>query len=177
MKRSPSFMASVITLLVVWSGSVSAGGSVSFLLPSGVQVEIVEMPFQRASFTVSGCDDRGTACLINGRVPFGTDLELPKTFVRRISVSYQGHAYSLDSSNMYNAWGSRGLVAKGGIRYFGGKCFDTRNCQFRGVFSDAAGTFVAEWKVVDGVSIRTVLTNSSDVVDLFLKHIDPPEYE
>lgn len=177
MKRSPSFLASVTTLLVFWSGSVSAGGSVSFLLPSGVEVEIVEMPFQRASFTVSDCDDHSAACLINGHVPFGTDLGLPKTFVRRIRVSYQGHAYSLDSSNMYDAWGSRGLVAKGGIRYFGGVCVDTRNCQFRGVFSDAAGTFVAEWKVVDGVSIRTVLTNSSDVVDLFLKHIDPPEYE
>jgi hypothetical protein len=78
---------------------------------------------------------------------------------------------------MYNAWGVRDLVEKGGIRYFGGMCVDINNCQFRGLFSDAAGSFVAEWKVVGGESIRTVLTNSSDVIDLFLKHIDPPEYE
>lgn len=175
MRRNASFLAFLNTLLVVWCSSVSAGGSVSFLLPSGVEVEIVELPFHRDSFTVSGCDDHSAACLINGHMPFGTDLELPKTFVMGIRVSYQGHAYSLDSSNMYNAWGVRDRFEKVGIRYFGGTCVDTKNCQFRGLFSDGAGSFVAEWKVVDGESIRTVLTNSSDVIDLFLKHIDPPE--
>jgi hypothetical protein len=177
MKRKLSFLASVIALLGAWSSPALAGGSASFLLSSGVRIEIVEMPFQRESFAVLGCNNHSAACLINGHVPFGTDLELPKTFVRGITASYQGHVYSLDSSNMYDAWGGRDVEAKGDIRYFGGKCFDAIDCQFRGVFSDAAGTFVAEWKVVDGVSIRTVLTNSSDVVDLFLKHIDPPEYE
>lgn len=97
-----------------------------FLLPSGVEVEIVELPFHRDSFTVSGCDDHSAACLINGHMPFGTDLELPKTFVMGIRVSYQGHAYSLDSSNMYNAWGVRDRFEKVGIRYFGGTCVDTK---------------------------------------------------
>lgn len=99
------------------------------LLPSGVEVEIVEMPFQRASFTVSDCDDHSAACLINGHVPFGTDLGLPKTFVRRIRVSYQ---------DMPIHWIRRICMMLGvavaslqrGIRYFGGMCVDTETANF-----------------------------------------------
>jgi hypothetical protein len=78
---------------------------------------------------------------------------------------------------MYDAWGARPLEHPGAVRYFGGKCIDSANCQFRGLFSDAAGSFVAEWRVVNGISVRTVLTSSDDVVSLFMKKIDPPEYD
>lgn len=75
---------------------------------------------------------------------------------------------------MYDAWGNRPLEVKGAIRYFGGRCSDVKNCEFRGIFSDGVGTFVAEWRVVDGVPIRDVLTDSSDIIDLFMHNIDPP---
>ena len=78
---------------------------------------------------------------------------------------------------MYDAWGARPLEQEGVIRYFGGKCFDKENCQLRGVFSDGAGSFVAEWRIVNGHAARTVLTTSSDVVNLFKQHIDPPSFE
>jgi hypothetical protein len=176
MKLKQCYVILGIVQLIVWSSLSLADQTISFLLPSGVQVEIVEKPFQKSLFKITGCDGR-TTCLINGRVPFGIDVELPKTFVSKINISYRSSVYSLDSSDMYNAWGNRPLEVKEGIRYFGGKCFDAKNCQFRGLFSDAAGSFVAEWKIVDGVSIRTVLTDSNDVTGLFLKYIDPPEYE
>lgn len=170
--------------LLVWAvvsiflgvGQCMAGQQVAFTLPSGVRIEIVEAAFHKTSFSIFGCGANDPVCLINGQVPFGTDLELPKTYVRGITASYRGRSYSLDATNMYNAWGERPLAIKG-IRYFGGKCFDTKNCEFRGIFSDAAGSFVAEWRIVGGVSVRTVLTNSSDVVNLFIRHIDPPDYE
>ena len=44
--------------------------------------------------------------------------------------------------------------------------------QFRGLFSDAAGTFVAEWKIVNGSAARTVLTNSDDVVGVIMAGLD-----
>lgn len=159
----------------VYGGGAAFAGNVAFMLPSGVHVEIVEAPFVKTRFTVSGCDNNDEGCLINGHVPFGSDSRLPKTYVKSITVFYQGKSYSLDASNMYDAWGDRPLEMKG-VRYFGGRCFDTSNCQFRGLFSDAAGSFVAEWMVVNGVPVRTVLTNSSDVVNLFIQHIDPPEF-
>ena len=149
----------------------------TFTLPSGVQIKIVEKPFSKSLFKISSCGDYRPACRINGRAAFGAVDEIPKTFVSMISVLYQGHSYLLDSSGMYNAWGRRTFETKGGARYFGGWCYNANYCQFRGLFSDGGGSFAAEWQVVNGVSTRTVLTYSFDVVKLFMEYIDPPKYE
>lgn len=159
------------------SASALADTEAVFTLPSGVKVKIIEAPFKKKLFKVSGCTENSAICRINGHVPFGSALELPKTYVKSISVSYQGRSYFLNASDMYDAWGERPLEVKGAVRYFGGKCADVKNCQFRGLFSDAAGSFVAEWQIVNGLSNRTVLTDSNDVVNLFMQHIDPPEFE
>ena len=150
---------------------------VKFTLPSGVTVELDERTFVASQFKIDGCKENEPKCLINGNIPIGTAFGLPSTYIKSIKVSFKGKTYSLDSRDMYDAWGKRPLEVPGVVRYFGGKCFDSKNCQFRGLFSDAAGSFVAEWRVINGVSIRTVLTDSDDVVNLFMKDIDPPEYE
>ncbi|MDQ7074668.1 MAG: hypothetical protein Q9O24_05830 [Gammaproteobacteria bacterium] len=149
----------------------------NFILPSGVGVEIVEVDFQRNNFTVTGCLSGNDACLINGRIPYGVGFDFPKTYVEKITVSFKDCSYGLNVTDMYNAWGDRQLEYPGVIRYFGGKCFDNKNCKFRGVFSDASVSFVVEWFVVNGVETRTVMTSSSDVVNLFKKNIDPPEFD
>ena len=171
-------MKTVFALIfAVSSASAFADTEAAFTLPSGVIVKITEAPFQKKLFKVSGCTGGNAVCRINGRTPVGSALELRKTYVKRISVSYQGQSYFLNASDMYDAWGTRPLEVKGAVRYFGGKCSDAKNCQFRGLFSDAAGTFVAEWQIVNGLSNRTVLTDSNDIVNLFMQHIDPPEFE
>jgi len=157
--------------------TVRADTTAKLELPSGVEVRIVEAPFQAKNFKVQGCGEKATGCRINGRIPFGTAFGMPTTYVRRITASFKGRTHLLDSSQMYNAWGGRPLEVKGVIRYFGGKCDDEKNCRFRGLFSDAGGSFVAEWLVVDGMATRTVLTDSNDVVHFFMQNIDPPEFE
>jgi hypothetical protein len=164
-------------VVLTFAASVFADTRAVFTLPSGVRVKIVEAPFDKSRFKVEGCSDQDQMCRINGRIPFGTAFGLPETYVKSIMISSKGRSYSLNASDMYNAWGSRPLEHKGSIRYFGGKCNDLKNCQFRGVFSDAGGSFVAEWRVVNGMPIRTTLTDSNDVVTLFMKNIDPPEFE
>jgi len=153
-----------------------ADQSSTFVLPSGVEVTVVEAAFHADNFAVEGCSERSSTCRINGRIPYGVAFGLPKTYVKSIEVSFQGASYALDVADMYNAWGNRPLEYPGAVRYFGGKCFDEKNCQFRGLFSDAAGSFVAEWLIVDGYSTRSILTSNSDVVNLFTKNIDPPEF-
>ncbi len=167
-------IVATISLLPIYAG---ADTKVEFLLPSGVSVRIVESPFKTSDFKIDGCVEPNSLCLINGHFPYGFDLGLPNTYIKSIDVSYQGQSHSLDVSNMYNAWGSRPLEVKGVIRYFGGNCYDKDNCQFRGLFSDAAGSYVAEWRIINGVSHRTVLTGSGDIVNLFIQNIDPPIYE
>jgi hypothetical protein len=159
--------------LILLSGNALADAA--FTLPSGVHVSIVEAKFKKNDFHLSGCEDIDKPCLINGHVPFGPTDNLPKTYVKAITVSYLGHLYSLDVSDMYDAWGSCPLAVRGAVRYFGGSCSTVEICQFRGLFSDGASSYVAEWKIADGIPIRTVLSNSSDIVNLFMQNIDPPE--
>lgn len=163
--------------LLAFSGNSLAGQVAKFDLPSGIHVQIVENAFKRDHFRLSGCGSTDSGCLINGRIPFGSYSDVPATYVESITVSYQGHSYSLDGSDMYDAWGKRTLEHKGVIRYFGGQCADAKNCGFRGLFSDGASSFVAEWRIANGVATRTVLTDSSDVVQLFMKQIDPPDFD
>lgn len=167
----------IAVVLLVVSVSAIADDEARFTLPSGVNIKIVEAPFEKQLFKVTGCTEGSKTCLINGRVPVGTASSLPKTYVKSISVTYLGQSYSLDTTDMYDAWGRRPLEVKGVVRYFGGKCFDAKNCQLRGLFSDAAGSFVAEWRIVDGVPMRTVLSDSSDIVHLFMQNIDPPIFD
>lgn len=166
-----------VLLSLLFPSSVLADKTSTFALPSNVGVTIVESAFQEAKFDVEGCSTKSPMCRINGRIPYGVALGLPKTYVKSITISFQGASYALDVTDMYNAWGNRPLEYPGAVRYFGGRCFDKKNCQFRGLFSDAAGSFVGEWLIVDGVTIRAVLTSSNDVVSLFMKNIDPPEFD
>lgn len=167
----------VAVLSFFFSASALADKTSTFTLPSDVGVTIVESIFQESKFDIEGCSAKSPICRINGRTPHGVAFKLPKTYVKSITISFQGSSYGLDVTDMYNAWGDRPLEYPGAVRYFGGRCFDKKNCQFRGLFSDAAGSFVAEWIIVDGVEARTVLTGSSDVVNLFKKNIDPPEFD
>jgi hypothetical protein len=176
MKRYIHLML-VVFAFIVCAGQAVANQPVALVLPSGVRVVIIEMPFDRATFKISGCEGGDHGCIINGHVPFGSDNEIPKTFTKSITATYQDKSYSLDVSDMFNAWGTRPLEVKGAVRYFGGKCRDAKNCELRGIFSDGAGSYVAEWQIIHGVPFRTILTNSDDVVNLFIHHIDPPEIE
>jgi hypothetical protein len=157
------------------SVAICASESTStFTLPTGVIVSITEAPFEKSKFKVVGCADN-EPCLIQGRVPFGVAGQAPKSYVKRITVTVHGKTYALESSDMYDAWGHRPLEMEGVGRYFGGGCTSDADCQFRGLFSDASGAFVAEWRVVSGKSFRTVLTSSDDIMTRFATHIDPPE--
>lgn len=167
----------IILCFLLFSSAARADTTSAFMLPSGVKVKVIEATFKKSLFKIEGCAKGDSACRINGHVPFGTSFDLPKTYLKEISILFEGQLHLLDVSNMYNAWGSRPLEYPGKIRYFGGKCSDINNCQFRGLFSDASGSFVAEWRIVGGKSVRTLLTDSNDIVDLFIKHIDPPEFE
>jgi hypothetical protein len=119
-------VAALALMLAVVSAPVLADTEATFTLPSGVKVKIIEALFDKRVFKISGCTESSATCFINGHVPFGFDVGLPETYVKSISVSYRHQSYSLDVSDMYNAWGRRHLEYKGTVRYFGGKCFNTK---------------------------------------------------
>ncbi len=142
----------------------------SFKLPSGHKVTIVEAPFAEGKLKYSD----SSPCLVDGRIPFGTDCGIPSTYVKSLSVVVNGKSLKLDTSQMFNVWGNRHLITYKGkpVRYFGGSCLDKEICVFRGLFSDGAGTFVAEWRVVNGATARTVVTSDEEFIALFTNNLD-----
>ena len=168
---------SAILILCFASLQAKADDIKEFKLDSGIKVTIEEAPFDPKGHEIINCKGSEMPCLIDGGFPYGTDFSLPRSYLKKLIITYEGKSYSLDSSHMFNAWGNRPLEVKGVIRYLGGHCYDSKHCALRGLFSDAAGSYVAEWVVINGVPSRTVLTSSDDVVHLFMKNIDPPVYE
>ena len=170
-------MVASATAFQLYVAPATADTLARFQLSGGVTIEIAEAAFNAADHNVYGCDGASAACRIDGRIAFGVLAHLPKTYVKSLTARV-GHAiYRLDVQDMFDAWGTRPLEIEGVIRYFGGRCSDEKNCQFRGLFSDAGTSFVAEWIVVAGAQRRTVIAASQDVVALFRKHIDPVEYD
>jgi hypothetical protein len=154
--------------LFVFSASAFAEDTVaSFKLASGHKVSIVEAPFADSKLKYS----ESAPCLVNGHIPFGTDCSAPTTYVKSISVEVRRKTLKLDASHMFNAWGTRHLTTYEGkpVTYFVGACPSKDLCYFRGLFSDGAGTFVAEWKVFQGVTTRTVISSDEEFISLFMK--------
>ncbi|VAW58416.1 hypothetical protein MNBD_GAMMA08-201 [hydrothermal vent metagenome] len=114
--------------------------------------------------------------LPNGNLIFGA-TRTPKTYVNKITFYVNNKSYNLENMYMYNAWGNRPLEVPNVIKYFDAHCYDNSNCTIRGIFSDAAGSFVAEWKIINGESFRTIITDSSDVLGVFKNNISPPVFE
>lgn len=117
-----------------------------------------------------------TKNLPNGNLVFGA-TRTPKTYVSKIIFNVNNNLYNLENKYMYNAWGNRPLEVPNVIKYFDAHCYDNKNCTIRGIFSDAAGSFVAEWKIINGKSFRTIITDSSDILSMFKNNISPPVFE
>jgi len=165
MRLSAQVFPATAALFLI-SASVFAEDSVaSFKLASGHNVSIVEAPFAESKLKYS----ESAPCLVDGHIPFGTDCSAPTTYVKSISVEVRRKKFQLDASYMFNAWGTRHLTTYEGkpVTYFVGACRSKDLCYFRGLFSDGAGTFVAEWKVFQGATTRTVISSDEEFISLF----------
>jgi hypothetical protein len=166
-----------IFLIVFFSSTTLASDEKRYELDGGIVVTIEEAQFTPEQHDIKNCASSKIPCTIDGVFPFGTAFNIPRTYLKRLTFSIKNKTYELDTSGMYNAWGNRPLEHKGSIRYLGAHCYSDVDCKLRGIFSDAAGSYVAEWIMFGGTSQRTVLTSTNDVMHMFMKNIDPPYYD
>jgi hypothetical protein len=170
----------LIISIVACAGLVVAGEEgpvVTIVLGKNIQASLTESTFYPGQAKIETCSSGSGICRINGGIPFGVAAGMPKTFLSKLTVSMEHRTYTLDTGSMYNAWGKRPAEGKGAVKYLAANCYDPLNCIVRGVFSEGAAAYVAEWAIVDGRATRTMLTGSKDIVDLFTKHLDPPGFE
>jgi len=90
---------------------------------------------------------------------FGTDGGAPHTKLKKLILRQGNKKTSLEISCMYDPWFER--VDQSRFRVV---VQNRRSLTLTGVFSDAAGSYVAEWLIVDGLGVRTLLSNEPSVV-------------
>ena len=96
-------------------------------------------------------------CLIDGRPIFGTDWTTPTTTFTRAWLDVRGVTVDLDVSSLYNPWiGSKPTPS----------LFRLTNVEggylLRGHFSDGAGSYTVEWLIIQGVSVRTLVSEHDE---------------
>lgn len=156
MRLISSILAFVISIQVnaqINMSTVNLGGGIT------LTGSIEKFDSSRHIFDTCGIKtNQPSICLIDGRIWFGSDdgMELPRTQLRRLTLTINGTAIALDISGMYNPCGGNSLIKnhfkikKEGQVYL-----------LYGFFSDGAGTYTALWKIVKNRSIRLKISNDN----------------
>jgi hypothetical protein len=147
----------IVAALIVTSGqSRSATNTYTIPLKNEMSLELTADPFDPAKHRVTECDLSGFKgiCLIDDKPVFGTDWTLPRSQLLKASVKIGTDLIDLDVSSMYNPW-----FEKPDPRDFNAESV-YGGYRIRGFFSDAAGSYHAEWFIVQGKSVRTMLANA-----------------
>jgi hypothetical protein len=109
-------------------------------------------PFKPEKHKITKCQiiDWSGICLIDGKPVFGTDWRLPRNQFVKADIKIGSKTVNLDVSCMYNVTPTPQDFTlekvEGGYR-------------IRGRFSDGAGSYKAEWFVIQNSSVRTRLAN------------------
>ena len=112
--------------------------------PKGKDIELSE-----SKFVVS----------IDKKPVFGTDGEIPRTILKKATLTIGTKIYDLQVDGMYNVWldgyfsDTIFKLKKEGLKYI-----------LTGGLSDGAGFYGVEWVIAGRGSIRTILTNDERIV-------------
>jgi hypothetical protein len=127
-----------------------------FVFQNGIVLEYKIVPFDKAAFKKN---EGGIGPV------FGVDGGgIPAAKLQRLSLRRDKTVTSLEASCMYDP-GLGGMHKK----RFNVRILNPRSLLLTGIFSDAAATYVAEWLIVDGIGVRTLLTDDPDAVSRFVK--------
>lgn len=112
--------------------------------------------FKESEHKIEICDSESKwkyICKIDGKPWFGSDqgMEKPKDQLTKLTLKIENRLIDLDVTGMFNA----GYLSKlqFSFRKEGG------TYKLYAFFSDGAGTYTAHWLIIDGSSIREVISN------------------
>lgn len=124
-------------------------------------------PFDSTEHRIGKCkiNNYESVCLIDDKVFFGTDWTVPVNELVGLSLNIGSICINLDVSSMYNPWlGNAAPKKQFKIEVIAGGYL------VRGLFSDGAASYIAEWKIINGKSIRTLIDNNENLVLDFLEN-------
>ncbi len=123
----------------------------------GITLEYHIVPFDNKVFRQKG-GEIGPVYGVDGGGPPSTKLE--KLVLRRGKSVTQ-----LEVSCMYEPAAGKMLKSQLHVRLI-----NARSMTLTGSFSDAAGSYVAKWLIVDGIGVRTILSDDPEIVSCVESH-------
>jgi hypothetical protein len=147
----------LVIVLITIAFNMKAQNILQFENNIKLKISIVE--FDRDNHIVDTCyfENQPYYCKIDQMSWFGSDMgmELPKYELKEIVLLNNDEIIPLDVSKMFNP-AFNTTISKG---QFEVKLINNQ-IEIHGWFSDGAGTYCAEWLVINGTSNRTLLSNS-----------------
>ena len=142
--------------------------SASLHLRPEITIELRASQFDPSQHKVTTTNS-GAVRLIDGKQFFGTDGSLPRTQLDSATHIVEGTKMPLDVGQMYDPWFAVPAPESFSVtRYEGGWVLTA-------LFSDGAGTYLARWRILNGTSLREVISDDEDIVSLF--HSDLPRHQ
>jgi hypothetical protein len=146
-------------LFAIASADETKGDNVTVSLSKNVVLKMRSKPVIQKNHKIATCKilDQMGICLVDRKPVFGTDWETPKSqLIEAMVVIDGGTLVKLDVSCMYNPWAGQPQKKNFAVTTVEG------GLVVHGEFSDGAGSYVAEWLIVDGSSVRTKLEKDVD---------------
>jgi len=153
-----------VLFLIIFLVSFQVNAEMSGVVINGVgSIKVYVEIFKPEEHKLKSCGDY--TCLINDSPFFGSDGKIPSEKITKIVFSHSGCKINLDVSAMYDPNINNGNI-KNRIKvdHYWGEFY-----KVTGRFSDGAGTYIAQWIVTKGASIRTHISDTEDVYELFME--------
>lgn len=153
-------------LYVLFLGLVTTGQSFSQVkvssidLGNGITLTGTIETFNKAKHKYDTCDSGlgwKYICLIDGKIWYGSDMgmDLPKNQLTKLTIKIKGKEIQLETTGMFNT--NFGNELKDG-QYHLTKTGDEYSLE--AMFSDGAGTYIVNWRIVKGRSQRIKISNN-----------------
>jgi hypothetical protein len=154
----PWFVLSLLT------SSLACGGEP---LPNnryedGITLTITSKPFDPKAHVVKKCGE--TVCLIEGKLFYGGNGNMPKEEVTRLVFEQNGKKIFLDVSSMYDTG-----VNNANIKQHVSVLSLGDGYEVTGYFGDGEDTYICQWLVVPGGAIRSHISSYETLVSLTTK--------
>jgi hypothetical protein len=156
MKPTPINISLIFLFLSAFPANAGEQKSISNVytisLGEDMSLRMTVVPFEPKRHKITKCQiiEWSGICLIDGKPVFGTDWGLPRNQLVQAELKIGTKTINLDVSCMYNVAPTPQDFTLQKVE--GGYLI-------RGHFSDGAGSYEAEWFVIENTSVRTRLAN------------------
>lgn len=141
------------TILSGLVGLIYSQTSTTINLDNNATLTLQREPFDFKKHRIE-YDKEEYAITIDGKPIFGTDNKLPRTILNKATLKIESKTYDLQVDSMFDPWvGDR--PESNSFRFQK----EGQRLRLTARFSDGAGTYAAEWIIINNTSLRTILSN------------------